>query len=88
MECAEYECSYILREANMTDAERLDWLERMARQKDGLLLHAETKSTGRLGLGLAWPPRSLRDAIDQCLEHESHTGSRGSATPVISTKGD
>lgn len=64
----------------MTDTERLDFLERMARQKDGLLLHAETLSTGRLGLGLACPQRSLREAIDQCMAYENDESSGGSAS--------
>lgn len=58
-------------EKRFTDAERLDWLEKHARKPNGLLLHAETKSTGRLGLGLAWPPRSLREAIDQAMKYEN-----------------
>lgn len=45
------------------DGARLDWLEVQAHERDGLLLHSEL-STGRCGLGLAHPPRSLREAID------------------------
>lgn len=50
-----------------TDKERLDWLEHMAREPGGILLHAEIKSTGRLGLGLARPNRPLREAIDSAI---------------------
>lgn len=47
----------------MTDAKRLEWLEKTAREsRDGLLLHAIQKPTGRLGLGLN--KRTLRQAID------------------------
>lgn len=61
-----------------TDAARLDWLEKMAHEQGGLLLHAETQSTGRTGLGLAMPPRSLREAIDQAM--------RSSGAPTVSEK--
>lgn len=44
---------------------RLDWLETMAKQPGGILLHVETGPTGRLGLGLAQPNRTLRQAIDE-----------------------
>jgi hypothetical protein len=52
-----------------TDKERLDWLETMANQRGGILLHDGTE-TGRLGLGLR-PGRSnrtLREAIDTSME--------------------
>lgn len=52
-------------EKQMTDSERLDWLEKMALEPNGILLHSETVTTGRLGLGLSRPKRSLREAIDQ-----------------------
>lgn len=57
----------------ISDSARLDWLEKMARQRGGLLLHAETESTGRLGLGLASPHRTLRDAIDQSMRFDGYT---------------
>lgn len=53
----------------MTDAERLDWLEKAAHGEQGLLLHAITGSTGRLGLGLS--RRTLRQAIDQVAEFDA-----------------
>jgi len=53
-----------------SDTARLDWLEKMARQRNGLLLHAETESTGRLGLGLGNPHRTLRDAIDEAMRFD------------------
>jgi hypothetical protein len=46
------------------DAARLDWLERMANEPKGILLHGEKESTGRCGLGLANTGRTLRQAID------------------------
>lgn len=52
----------------MTDAERLNWLEHMAHEEYGLLLHACMHPTGRTGLGLAMPQRTLRQAIDQAAE--------------------
>ena len=52
-----------------TDAERIEWLEMMAHVKGGLLLHAETESTGHTGLGLGRPRRSLREAIDQAMRY-------------------
>jgi hypothetical protein len=59
----------------MNDKERLDWLERMANQNGGILLHDGSES-GRTGLGLrpGTLNRSLREAIDQAME-----GSPGSA---------
>lgn len=53
-----------------SDKERLDWLERMANQPDGILLHSEFKPTNRVGLGLANTGRTLREAIDYCLNDE------------------
>ena len=47
------------------DAERLDWLERMANENGGILLH-DGSEQGRLGLGLrpGTLKRTLRSAID------------------------
>lgn len=55
-----------------TDKERIDWLEREAMKPEGILLHDSKKSTGRLGLGLCpgGVPRTLREAIDGCLQYE------------------
>jgi hypothetical protein len=52
-----------------TDAERLDWLEMMANQPRGILLHDGTEE-GRLGLGLrpGYANRTLREAIDQAMQ--------------------
>lgn len=55
----------------LTDQERIDWLEWMAKQPQGLLLHAEFQLPRRLGLGFAYPARSLRRAIDQAIEHDA-----------------
>jgi hypothetical protein len=54
-----------------TDAERIDWLERMANEPGGLLLH-DGSEHGRTGLGLRPGAlvRSLREAIDSGLRHE------------------
>lgn len=48
----------------MTDTEMIDWLEHMANQPGGLLLH-DGSETGRLGLGLrpGYANRTLREAI-------------------------
>lgn len=49
-----------------SDKEMIDWLEQQARERGGLLLHAEPGETGRRGLGLnpgGGNPRSLREAI-------------------------
>jgi hypothetical protein len=56
----------------MTDAERLDWLEKMARMGEGLLLHAKQGPTGKVGLGLSH--RTLRKAIDQAAGSETNPG--------------
>lgn len=50
------------------DDERLAWLERMALQKGGILLHDGSES-GRLGLGLrpCGLRRTLREAIDDAM---------------------
>lgn len=47
------------------DSDRLDWLEKMANQKGGILLH-DGSETGRTGLGLrpGYLNRTLRQAID------------------------
>lgn len=57
----------------MNDSERLDWLERMANQKGGLLLH-DGRESGRLGLGLrpGTLNRSLREAIDESARFEGY----------------
>jgi len=57
----------------MNDSERLDWLERMANQEGGLLLHDGSES-GRLGLGLrpGTLKRSLREAIDESARFEGY----------------
>lgn len=54
-----------------TDAERIDYLERMANEPGGLLLHDGSES-GRTGLGLrpGTLVRTLREAIDNGLRHE------------------
>lgn len=52
-----------------TDADRLDWLQRMAEMPGGLLLHNGHES-GRTGLGLSRFGRTLRQAIDDCLMGE------------------
>jgi hypothetical protein len=53
----------------VTDAERLDWLEKMAHMGEGLLLHATRGPTGRVGLGLSH--RTLRKAIDDAAGAKS-----------------
>ena len=50
-----------------TDKEMLDWLERMANQRGGLLLHDGTES-GRCGLGLKTLNRTLREAIADAMQ--------------------
>lgn len=52
----------------ITDSDRLDWLERMANNNGGLLLH-DGSETGRTGLGLRPGSlrRSLRKAIDDAM---------------------
>jgi len=51
-----------------SNTERLDWLEKMANQVGGILLHDGTE-TGRLGLGLRPGnlKRTLREAIDTAM---------------------
>ena len=52
-------------QTEMTDSDRINWLEKMARKPGGILLHDGTEK-GRFGLGL-WPgsiPYSLRHLID------------------------
>jgi len=51
-----------------TDAQRMDMLEKLALRRGGILLH-NGDETGRSGLGI-WPPkRTLRDAVDHCLRY-------------------
>lgn len=51
-----------------TDVERIDFLEQLANEKGGLLLHNGTE-TGRVGLGLrpGTCNRTLRQAIDDAM---------------------
>ena len=49
----------------ISDTDRLNWLEEMANEPEGILLHNGQKSTGRLGLGLG--NRNLREAIDLAI---------------------
>jgi hypothetical protein len=60
------------------DGSRLDWLEHMAKQPGGLLLH-DGSETGRLGLGLFMPARTLRQAIDTAMS---------TLTPTADPQGD
>ncbi len=55
-----------------TDTQRLDWLERMANEPGGLLLHDGSES-GRTGLGLrpGLLIRTLRQAIDAAMDAEA-----------------
>jgi len=50
------------------DSDRIDWLERAANQKGGILLH-DGSETGRNGLGLrpGHLERTLRQAIDAAM---------------------
>lgn len=50
-----------------TADQMLDWLEKMANERGGLLLHGETEPTGRTGLGLANTGRTLRQAVAQAM---------------------
>jgi hypothetical protein len=52
----------------ITDSDRIDWLEKMANEKGGILLH-DGSETGRTGLGLRPGAlrRSLRKAIDDAM---------------------
>ena len=50
-----------------TADQMLDWLEKMANERGGLLLHSEHGSTGRRGLGLASTGRTLRQAVAQAM---------------------
>lgn len=56
----------------LADAKRLDWLERLALEPQGLHLH-DGKHSGCRGLGLRPrdPPRSLREAIDAAMNAEA-----------------
>lgn len=56
-------------DSKRTDAGRLDWLEAMANQPGGLLLH-DGHESGRCGLGLrpGQLSRKLREAIDQAMD--------------------
>jgi hypothetical protein len=69
-----------------TDGMRLDWLERMAKEKGGLLLHSETEYTGRVGLGLARPDRTLRKAIDAAMAGEQRDSASSDPTPAEGAK--
>ena len=53
-----------------TDKERVDWLEMMANQEGGILLH-DGSETGHLGIGLRPGSlnRTLREAIDQAMAY-------------------
>lgn len=53
------------------DRDRLDWLEQMANQPQGLLLHSEEGQTGRCGLGLGSTGRTLRRAVDDAMGVEA-----------------
>lgn len=56
----------------MNDKQRLDWLEKMANKRGGILLH-DGSERGRLGLGLRLDStvvRTLRDAIDDCAKYD------------------
>lgn len=59
-----------------TDTERLDWLEHEAHTRDGIHLHNGYPDpfNNCRGIGLKLPhspPRTLREAIDHCLERQS-----------------
>jgi hypothetical protein len=54
-------------EAHANDRARLDWLDQMANEPEGLLLHDGSRATGRRGLGLRRIGRTLREAIDQAI---------------------
>lgn len=64
-----------------TDKERLDWLELMANQPGGLLLH-DGSERGRTGLGLrpGALARTLREAIDAAMP-EPTSGVQASFSP-------
>jgi hypothetical protein len=53
------------------DHSRLDWLEKMANEAGGILLH-DGSETGRIGLGLrpGCVKRTLREAIDEAMRAE------------------
>lgn len=61
-----------------TDAERLDWLERMANRKGGILLH-DGSEKGRAGLGLR--PGVLRRSLRECIDHAMGPESAKASTP-------
>jgi hypothetical protein len=50
--------------ADAEDAARLDWLESMGNEPEGILLHDGGDFTGRRGLGLRRIGRTIRAAID------------------------
>jgi hypothetical protein len=50
-----------------TADQMLEWLEKMANRRGGLLLHSEHEPTGRTGLGLANTGRTLRQAVAQAM---------------------
>lgn len=56
------------------DSERLDWLEQMANEPGGLLLHDGGDFTGRAGLGLRRIGRTIRQAIDAAMPANGTNG--------------
>lgn len=57
-----------------TDTERLDWLEREANEPDGIHLHdghpVPMNNCRGIGLRPGSLVRTLREAIDQCMEFD------------------
>lgn len=68
--CSAYQLASALERAQ-ADTARLDWLERMANEPGGLLLH-DGSETGRCGLGLrpGLTDRTLRAAIDAAMSRD------------------
>lgn len=64
----------------LDDAARLDWLERRANERGGLLLH-DGSEQGRTGLGLrpGFLNRTLREAIDTAMAGEARSNSSDGA---------
>lgn len=61
------------------DAARLDFLEKMAHRKGGVLLHDGRENTGRIGIALKpgrSPMRTLRHAIDEVMRNNAVVESR------------
>lgn len=56
--------------AGARDTARLDWLERMANNPEGLLLHDGGDFSSRIGLGLRRIGRTLRQACDQAMKYD------------------